>query len=155
TASQFFVISPDGTYTTQDPFAYVYQATGISSTVDLHNNTAKFTNYFAQGGQWMADAANNLTATSTTNGAPPLQSIQYPGPNGSTTTYPLSWNTSTFNSNANCGASHPPYQLQQSGFFLTNIQLPDGSHYGFTYENYWNSTTMYTGRIASITLPTG
>ena len=38
---------------------------------------------------------------------------------------------------------------------VSSIVYPDGSRYSFTYEYTPGSTTTYTGRIASVTLPTG
>lgn len=45
---------------------------------------------------------------------------------------------------------------QQSNTYLAyNIALPDGTSYAFTYETTPGNSNYYTGRIKSITLPTG
>src|SRR5262249_44609883 len=38
---------------------------------------------------------------------------------------------------------------------VTSITLPDNTSYSFTYETTQNFAGYYTGRIASVTLPTG
>jgi RHS repeat-associated protein len=150
----FSAIAPDGTYTAQNPIALITQNTLVANQYDLHQNQTTYTHYYAQNGEWLKDAAVNLTASTVANSGPPSQ-VYYPGPGGQNSTYNLGWNTWTVNANANCGAYHSWYQNQESANFLTSLQLPDSSYYYFGYEYYWGSTTMYTGRIKSITLPTG
>jgi RHS repeat-associated protein len=149
----FFTIAPDGTYSTiVDERLFDFHAPPNYITFTQSSTSETF-----------ADAASNETAQAalgtccsgneTFFSIP--QSITYPGPGNTTSTYQLGWNFWTGNSNANCGPSHAPYQYQETMPFLSSMELPDTSHYSFTYEYYWNTTNMYTGRIQSITLPTG
>jgi RHS repeat-associated protein len=147
----YFTIAPNGNYST-----IVEQR-----LFDLHAppNYIKFTQ--TPTSQTFTDAAGNETAQAAMGWCCsntffiPQTPITYPGPGNTSSTYSLGWNFWTGNSNASCGSSHPPGQPQETMPFLTSMQLPDGTHYSFTYEQYWNTTNMYTGRIQSITLPTG
>jgi len=150
----FFTIAPDGTYST-----IVDQR-----LFDFHAPPNYITFAETSSSETFADAAGNETATASiglccednsTFFNIPQTPLTYPGPGNTTSTYSLGWNFWTGNSNANCGPWHSPGQPQETMPFLGAMQLPDLSYYTFTWEQYWGTTNMYTGRIGSITLPTG
>jgi RHS repeat-associated protein len=147
----FFTIAPDGTYSTSVD----------QRLFDLHANYTQFAQ--TSTAEEFVDAAGNYTTQAplgvccsgnSTNFTIPQTPINYPGPGSTTSEYQLGWNFWTGNSNANCGPWHSWYQPQETMPFLTAMQLPDQSYYSFSYEQYWG-TSMYTGRIAGVTLPTG
>jgi hypothetical protein len=61
---------------------------------------------------------------------------------------PLVWNQSAYNP----GTVSP---VGTGGQSPTNVTLPDGSQFNITYENTSGSSTTFTGRAASLGLPTG
>jgi RHS repeat-associated protein len=162
--------SPSGIQSQLNLPAYYGYSNGYSiQSYDLHRNTVTANTMIpsraGNANQTLQDALGNDALNVTTeqiSGAANQQwqptTITYPGPIATLTpTYTLSWGSQTANGNANCQAASgiPPLYAQGGWPFLNSITLPDNSTYGFTYENYWGSTTMYTGRIASVTLPTG
>ena len=149
----FVAVAPDGTYSWQDGF-YSQFGYDFQTLVDEHGNAAKYSQY-AAGGQVFTDAAQNQVLITGASGGLPPGWIRYPGPNGTTPQWTPQYQVLTLNSGANCAAYHTQYVPQNPQYFTKSLQLPDGSSYYFGYENYWNTTNVYTGRISSITLPTG
>lgn len=95
------------------------------------------------------------TSVMTVSGvAPNNVTLTYPNASGGTSSYTVKYSTYTVQTNFGCngigeytGANTP---------LLSEIDLPDGSDYTFTYEpspSLGNGSV--TGRLASLTLPTG
>jgi len=150
----FYAIAPDGTVTSENPWLLISQDTTQVYQTDLHGNTSTYTYYAAQGGQVYSDTLNNEVALTVASGAPPSL-IEYPGPGGTTSEYTPNWSKGTVNSDGGCSAYYPPYQGQTTAYFLNTLTLPDTSKYVFTYENYWGTENVTTGRVSSVSLPTG
>jgi RHS repeat-associated protein len=162
--------NPSGIQSELNIPAYYGRSNGYSiQSYDLHRNTTTSTTMIpsraGNANQTLQDALQNQALSVTTEEISNTANYQwqpttitYPGPIATLTpTYTLSWSGETANGNANCqAASGIPPLYQQGGWpFLNSITLPDNSSYSFVYEYYWGSTTMYTGRIQSVTLPTG
>jgi hypothetical protein len=155
------IISPSGLTT---PYSFVYGAVPTPcfnwSTVDLHSNTvsdnlcwsANSSGVVNQASGTIKDAAGNevLTASLSQNN---IVLLQYPGPNGTTSSYKLQFTPYTVNMDFGCpGLTVPAAYVWP---FITGIVYPDLSKESFTYEpNPLHSGTI-TQRIASITVPTG
>lgn len=118
------------------------------------------------GNQISAFSAGNYTETlggtalSVSGGAPNPTTYTYtaPGANGTGTpaattvsykTYPIQTNYGC-TGNTEYGASGA---INNS--LVDKFTLADGSFYQFSYEQTYGSSTNYTGRLASVTLPTG
>jgi hypothetical protein len=77
----------------------------------------------------------------------------YTGPGGATEAYVPTYSTLTTSGRTGCPGEAT--QSPGSGQMLTKLTLPDGSSYSFSYEPSPIVAGAVTGRIASITLPTG
>jgi RHS repeat-associated protein len=129
------------------------------STSDLHSNSASDNLCWSansggvvnQASGAVVDAAGNnvLSASLSQNN---VVLLEYPGPNGTTPTYKLTFTPYTVNVDFGCGLTVP---TAYSGSFLTSITYPDLSTASFTYENNSLHSGTITGRIASIKSPTG
>lgn len=87
-------------------------------------------------------------------------SLTYPSPTSPTTFLgvTLGYTTYTIQTNFLCGWPEfgPTNALgPTTAQLLTSIQMPDGSRYSFTYEPTPGAPANRTGRLASVTLPTG
>jgi RHS repeat-associated protein len=106
--------------------------------------------------QWVDSSGNTvLTNLGTQN----PQAYTYVGPGASTETVQINYGTFTRTTNFGClNAEASPGTVQ----YVTSVNLPDGSSYHFSYEPTPGATqpdpnnpTILTGRIKTITLPTG
>jgi len=82
--------------------------------------------------------------------------IQYPNAAGSTSTFTVNYTTYTVQTNFGCSgiSEYGPNSVD----LVSSIVLPDNTSYSFTYEvtpGDAHSPHYVTGRLASITLPTG
>lgn len=80
--------------------------------------------------------------------------LTYTGPQGSTSAQ-MTYTTKSVKTNFGCGANYINYGPTDVDL-VTSVTLPDNTHYDITYEATPGDTQgRVTGRIASITLPTG
>jgi len=93
------------------------------------------------------------TALTVAGQAPTSTTFTYTAPNGQPAPYTMSYITRTVKTNFGCSgvAEYGP----TSNSLVDRITLPDGSFYQFNYEPTPGFTGDYTGRLASVTLPTG
>jgi YD repeat-containing protein len=96
------------------------------------------------------DASGNTLLTR--SGAYPNFTYSYTGPGAGAETYTPVYTLFTTASNFGC-----PGELQYTpkNYLITKLTRPDGSSYSFSYEPTLGISGAVTGRIASITLPTG
>ena len=95
------------------------------------------------------------TTALTASGANPL-TLSYKNPQGADSSYTVNFTSKTVQTAFGCGgvAEYGPLAAN----LVTGINLPDGSSYAIAYETTPNDNHnphYVTGRIASITLPTG
>jgi RHS repeat-associated protein len=76
----------------------------------------------------------------------------YTGPNGSAT-YTVMYSPFTIETNFGCSGVTEYGPTQQ--YLVSEIKLPDNTSYTFTYESTLGHSGNFTGRLASVTLPTG
>ena len=79
--------------------------------------------------------------------------FQYTNAAGTTSTVTVNYTAYTVQTNFGCSGitEYGP----ASGNLISEIDLPDGTKYTFSYELTPGSSTNVTGRLASVTLPTG
>lgn len=97
--------------------------------------------------------ADTLSASAvlTIQGNPPT-SYTYTPPGGTNVAVSLTYTAYSVQTNFHC-ANVAEYSGTAS--LITKITLPDGTYYSITYEPTPETSGKYTGRIASISLPTG
>ena len=97
------------------------------------------------------DTLSSQTPVLAVSGTNPV-SFQYGAPSGSAT-YKLHYSSYSVQTNFRCPTvtEYGPIAVN----LVSEIDMPDGSKYTFTYESTPGLTGKTTGRIASITLPTG
>ena len=80
----------------------------------------------------------------------------YTAPGGSAT-YSVQYEAYPIQTAFGCSGVKEFSNVGQSGniLLLTSIRLPDGTFYTFNYETTPGNSNYYTGRIKSVTLPTG
>jgi RHS repeat-associated protein len=100
----------------------------------------------------LTDALGNVVINGTTCAASPTVQLTYPGPNGATPNFTLTFTNKPLLAEYGCPtkAGSPG-----AGWSLTGITFPDQSTMGFAYEPVYNDSTKSTGRIASVKLRTG
>jgi RHS repeat-associated protein len=81
------------------------------------------------------------------------KTVSYVGPSGSTETATVSYKTYNIQTNFGC-SSITEYRASDVSL-VSAITLPDSTSYQFTYEQTPDYSGYVTGRLASITLPTG
>jgi YD repeat-containing protein len=122
--------------------------TGIGTVTDANGNqiTATAAGVFTD---TLNKTAMNVTGSGTM--ASPIN-FAYTAPSGSPVSAVMKFMPFNVKTNFTCGIT----QYSASNVPLaTSITLPDGSQYSFTYEPTPGPTGFTTGRLASITLPTG
>ena len=125
---------------------------GSGSFTDTNGNQLTV----GSGGQYF-DTLSTATPTLTVSGSGIPSSptkYTYVGPNtGPAPYYQLNYTTKTVKTNFGCGGvvDYGPTSVN----LITSINLPDGTSYSFTYEPTPGTPADVTGRLASVTLPTG
>ena len=76
----------------------------------------------------------------------------YTAPSGANAAYKVTYSAETVQTNFGCSGIQ---EYSGSGSFITEIELPDSTSYKLTYEPTPGNSEAITGRIASLTLPTG
>ncbi len=168
------------TQTATDGSGYTVNAAGGSGTItppggqsfvppfNASSGTATFTD--ANGNQITVDGSGHFTDTLGTvaltvagSGTPSSPTtFTYTAPSGANAAY--SMNYTQYTVNTNFGVSGIAEYGPSSVALVSSISLPDGSSYSFTYEKTPGtctplsgtySTNCVTGRLASVTFPTG
>jgi RHS repeat-associated protein len=93
-----------------------------------------------------------LTVSGSGTSASPF-TYTYTAPSGANATYTMKFTAYTVQTNFGCsGVAEYPATSQN---LVSEIDLPDGSKYTFSYEPTPGISGSVTGRLASVTLPTG
>ncbi len=147
TTAQAYLISRSG----QSIAPPMQVGTGAGSITDPYGNTVStdgtsFYDTLLGTGSY----ALNVTGT-----APSPTVFKYPNTNvgGGTASVTMNYKTYTVQTNFGCGT--PADYPATSASLVDNIVLADGTKYFFTYETTPGHAPNVTGRIASVTLPTG
>jgi hypothetical protein len=144
----FPFFSPDGSQTTTGVSLSSVPTTAVSSTRDANGNTVVDNGVNAGS----TDSLGRTLYTWTTDGADPnVDYITTADVNGNSQVYTLHYGTVTVNTSlaGDDGASSVTQITNASKRVLTQIDLPNGTHYYFEYE-----PNTYGG-LTKITLPTG
>ena len=126
---------------------FVFQTAGATSVTDRNGN------------QISIDTSGNFTDTlgqtalTVTGTAPIPTTFTYTAPSGANASYTMKYTAYTVQTNFACSgiSEYGP----TSNNLVSEIDLPDGSKYSFTYEQTAGVSGNVTGRLKSVTLPTG
>jgi len=125
-------------------------STGGNST-DTNGNQIT---YSSSTGQFF-DTLSSTVPVLTITGTEPI-TFAYTAPSGGNASYIVNYTTFTVQTNFGCGGSsavaeYGPTQVS----LVSSITLPDNTSYSFNYEPTPGHSGNVTGRLASVTLPTG
>jgi RHS repeat-associated protein len=95
-----------------------------------------------------------LTITNSTTGGVPSTTLHYANSTG-TSTYTVNYTAHNIKTNFGCASPTISEYSASNVYLVSSIDLPDGSQYAFTYETTPGPSGYVTGRIASVTTPTG
>jgi RHS repeat-associated protein len=124
--------------------------TGPASATDANGNEITVNT----SGQFF-DTHSATTAALTVSGtAPSPTTFVYPETSGNAT-YTMKYSSTAVNIKTNFGCSGVGEYTATGVYLVSSIVLPDGSQYGFTYEQTPGYSTDTTARISKVTLPTG
>lgn len=156
-------VSADGSgYTvavTSTPSARVYSRdggsieppllTGVGEAIEMDNNGNEIT---TTDGSAFTDTLG-VTALSISGAPPNPVSLTYPGPSGTNVSVVATFSPYTVQTNFGCGGigEYGPNSVS----LLSSIAMPDGTSYNFSYEPTPGFPGNVTGRLQSISLPTG
>src|SRR5580704_3619613 len=135
---------------TGEVFYAPFQSTsGAASVTDQNGNEIT-----VNSGGVFTDTLGNTNALTVAGGAPPSpMTFTYVAPSGANVAYTMKYLTHTIKTNFGCSgiteytASNVP--------LVSEIDLPDATKYTFNYEPTPGFSGDVTGRLASVTLPTG
>ena len=101
------------------------------------------------------DTLSGTTASLTVSqGAPPTSTtFSYTAPSTGTASYTMKYGSYTVQTNFGCSGINHMGATQE--YLVSEIDLPDNTKYIFTYEPTYQHSGSVTGRMASVTLPTG
>jgi RHS repeat-associated protein len=102
------------------------------------------------------DTLGNTNALSITGSSPNPVTFTFakPGPIGTTASVIVTYKQYTIKTNFGCSPTVGEYG-PANNYLVDKVQLADGSYYQFAYEPTPGFAGDYTGRIKTITLPTG
>ncbi len=144
-----WVNSPGGDYIQPEIAEIGHLPTGSPSFTDANGNRISLNN---SGSSTFVDTLGTSAVTvSGSYSATPVK-YTYTGPAGETETVTVNLTGLSTRTNFQCSNV---FDVIRSGNFVTSIVLPDGSQYSFSYEPTPGYSGYYTGRISSITFPTG
>ncbi len=139
--------------------AYVTTRDGTRVDAPIGTSGGTYWSETDRNGNVMSDNNGTFTDTLgvaelTVSGAEPGDTtLSYPGPSGSNASYTVKYTQNTVRTNFGCsgvGEFGPTTE-----YLVSEIDLPDGSKYTFSYEGTPGYSGDVTGRISEITLPTG
>src|SRR3989441_425046 len=145
------------------PGATVYSAGGQKIIPPLQAPSGSATATDRNGNQITASGSTGTTFTDTlgTTGltvsgsgtAASPRNFTYTNPLGGSSSFVMNYTTKSVKTSFGCSgiSDYGPTNMD----LVTRIDLPDGTSYQITYEPTPGDSTKVTGRIASITLPTG
>jgi RHS repeat-associated protein len=141
------VTSPSGA-TFKPP---VNNTTGAASYTDRNGNQIT-----VNGSGQFFDTLSSTTPVLTVSGSGTATSpttFTYTAPSSASANYTMKYSSYTLQTKFSCGgvSEYGPTSVN----LVSEIDLPDGSKYTFTYEPTPGVPANVTGRIASVTLPTG
>jgi RHS repeat-associated protein len=163
------ISDPGFTNTTTDGSGYTLTAQGSSGTVtgrggvlvlpqtNIGNGSATKTD--TNGNQISVSSAGVFTDTlgtpalTVTGTAPSNTVFAYTPPAGGTAQYTMKYAAYNIQTNFNCSGIGQYSATNVS--LVSEIDLPDGTKYSFAYEPTYGYSGSFTGRLASVTLPTG
>jgi len=93
------------------------------------------------------------TALTVSGTAPSNTTFTYTAPSGANAAYTMKYTSYTVKTNFGCSGISEYGPTAQD--LVSEIDLPDGTKYAFTYEGTPGYSGDVTGRLASVTLPTG
>ena len=127
---------------------------GSGSVMDANGNVVS--SIMANGQGTIRDTLGT-TALTVSGQAPNPVSLTYSDANGSPRTITLLYEARTVKTNFGCsiGVDQIIEYVGDARPLLTRVVFPDQSFYAFTYEATPGDPSSVTGRIASVTLPTG
>jgi hypothetical protein len=125
----------------------VNNTSGAASITDSNGNQINVN----ASGQFF-DTLSSTTPVLTVSGSSPV-TFAYAPPAGGSASYQMRYTAYTVQTNFGCSgvSEYGPTQLS----LVSEIDLPDGSKYSFTYEGTPGHSGNVTGRLTSVTLPTG
>ena len=128
------------------------QFLGSSSVTDTNGN--QITGSYSPGSATFTDTLGGTVLTITDAGSPIATRTftYYTGPNTSAS---VTERYTSFNIKSNFGCSGIIEYSASSVPMVTEIDMPDNTKYKLTYEGTPNNSGYYTGRLGSVTLPTG
>ena len=133
----------------------VQQGPGNSGTV-TDTNGNEITATYSSGTTTFLDTLSSSNAALTVTGAGTPSSptvFTYPNPQSGSSSFQMKYTAYTVRTNFGCSGI-TEYGAQSQNL-VSSIVLPDGTQYTITYETTPGHSPNVTGRIASITLPTG
>jgi len=145
------------------PSASVVSTDGKSRAVPLNSGTGSASVVDRNGNELSIDGSGNffdtlsstvpvLTVAGSGTPASPL-TFAYTAPSGASAKYTVKYTAFTVRTNFGCAnISEFPATSEN---LVSEIDLPDGSKYSFTYEATPGFSADVTGRLASVTFPTG
>ena len=140
-------------------FAAVTTTSGKVFTIPVLSGIGAASAVNRNGNELTVDSNGNFTDTlgtialAVTGTAPNPTTFTYTAPSGAAAPFTLSYKTYTVKTNFGCSgvADYGP----TSNSLVDKITLPDSSFYQFNYEATPGFTGDVTGRLLSVTLPTG
>jgi RHS repeat-associated protein len=143
--SYYAIVSPSGLVTVPPLGA----PTGAASKTDTNGNQVTITS-----GGVFTDTLGTTALTIAGSGTPSSpNTFTYAAPSGANAAYTMKYTSQTVRTNFGCSgiAEYGPTALN----LVSEVDLPDGTKYTFTYEATPSYSGDVTGRLASVTLPTG
>ena len=114
-------------------------------------------NQISWSGSWFADTLGT-TALTISGSAPNPTTFTYTNPQGNGSSFKMNYTQQTVETNFGCsGVTDYGRTSQITQYLVSEIDLPDSTKYTFTYEGTLKPVHAgaVTGRLASLTLPTG
>jgi hypothetical protein len=139
------IISPAGS-----TFSVPINTTSGTATVSDSNGNQISVN---GSGQFFDTLSTSTPALTVSGTAPSPTTFTYTAFSGGNASYTM--NYSSYNAWTNFGCSGIGEYQATSVSLVSSITLPDTSKYTFTYETNSSHSGYVTGRLASVTLPTG
>lgn len=139
--------------------ASIITASGQTFAPPLASNRKSGTITDSNGNQISTDNQGHFTDTlgkqvlTVAGGSPNPETFTYTDTNGNPQTVQISYTSYTLQTNFGCsgiGEANTP-----NTYLVSAVTLPDGSAYHFQYEQTPGYPGSVTGRLASVTLPTG
>ena len=158
------------TATTTDGSGYTLSATGWTATSVVSRpghllngptgqTSGSGTYQDANGNEITVNGSNQISDTLSTTpvltvaGTPPGDvTYTYTNPQGGTSVVTVKYTTYTVQTNFGCSGVA---EFNQSAPLVTSIVMPDGTSFGFLYEETPGYSAHRTGRLAEVTLPSG